>query len=738
MRTQLNTRTPVEANHSSASTPFFQPKLTINQPNDVYEQEADAMAEKVMRISEPKAEKTFFSSSVMQTKGNYGERDVQKHEIAKEHSIKLKTNSQTEPAFHSINNNTLNKATYLKVHSSRNRAICVEEEKLQRKKDVFGETEVGAATEQYIKNLSGGHPLNTEQRSFFESRMGYDFSGVRVHNDGAAHQSAKNINAVAFTHGNNIVFRSGQYNPDTYEGKNLIAHELTHVVQQEKAVKTNVQRKPAKQKSITYQFKVPEGITTLEQWGKYLNIKIYGNENAAKWSYGDPDIKPGQIRIVEVTGDSLNADADQQKKEEHESGNEEFNLLSPADQQKINKEADERFSEISGQDIKIKIKPGETGKANTWNDARDEILKQKKNLESLPDAIKQLMGGDSSFQPKDYDQLQRIGEKLKHFSQEDIAIYKMLALKATDDLNLFEQSVDLFLARKKQLEEAMKDNPLSPSVDKDEPASMQEALERSWKDFDASKLGTMSEAERGSLARKRAWEVTKAQLKYMKDHPGETAADFAKSATLMNTGETFKGIADDLKEAANGDAKGYARWASGTGAGAKLSGWLLAVGAIVYVLSWLTGVGELATIAAFMAYMLGATIALSATEAELRIKAASKATTEEEFKKQVTQAGVAYTNVLISVAMLVVALGIKFLAKTFFPQTLKNIQESLARFRERVRIKGGLKEMLPEFESEMKGYREKLVASGETAKKGALAKADDLVNNEHRKFYKKS
>jgi hypothetical protein len=65
-----------------------------------------------------------------------------------------------------------------------------------------------------------------------EQRIGFDFSNVRIHDNSLAHQSAKDINALAYTHKNNIVFGAGQYKPQTEPGKKLLAHELTHVLQQ--------------------------------------------------------------------------------------------------------------------------------------------------------------------------------------------------------------------------------------------------------------------------------------------------------------------------------------------------------------------------------------------------------------------------------------------------------------------------------------------------------------------------
>ena len=68
-----------------------------------------------------------------------------------------------------------------------------------------------------------------------ESRFNADFSGVRVHTDASAVQMNAQISAQAFTHGNDIYFNSGKYNPDTGSGKHLLAHELTHTIQQGKS-----------------------------------------------------------------------------------------------------------------------------------------------------------------------------------------------------------------------------------------------------------------------------------------------------------------------------------------------------------------------------------------------------------------------------------------------------------------------------------------------------------------------
>lgn len=93
--------------------------------------------------------------------------------------------------------------------------------------------QLGPATEQKIQALrGGGEPLPEPVRELFEPRFGHDFSRVRLHTGGTAESVASSLNALAFTMGDDIVFGAGQYAPGTETGKRLLAHELTHVVQQ--------------------------------------------------------------------------------------------------------------------------------------------------------------------------------------------------------------------------------------------------------------------------------------------------------------------------------------------------------------------------------------------------------------------------------------------------------------------------------------------------------------------------
>ena len=89
-----------------------------------------------------------------------------------------------------------------------------------------------ASSVKQVVGSGGGSPLDNDTRSFMESRLGHDFSDVRVHTDGQATESARSVQANAYTVGRDVVFRSDQWSPNTDSGRRMLAHELAHVVQQ--------------------------------------------------------------------------------------------------------------------------------------------------------------------------------------------------------------------------------------------------------------------------------------------------------------------------------------------------------------------------------------------------------------------------------------------------------------------------------------------------------------------------
>lgn len=109
--------------------------------------------------------------------------------------------------------------------------------------DAVGGTSASKATERQIESLTvGGRPLPRPERSYFGPRFGRDFDDVRIHTGDRAARAADDIGARAFTYGRHVVFNSGEFRPDTTDGRRLLAHELTHVVQQSGTGTGSVQR----------------------------------------------------------------------------------------------------------------------------------------------------------------------------------------------------------------------------------------------------------------------------------------------------------------------------------------------------------------------------------------------------------------------------------------------------------------------------------------------------------------
>lgn len=122
-----------------------------------------------------------------------------------------------------------------------------EEELLQPKSDGAPPATASPAFETRLGSLRGsGRPLPADLRSFFEPRFSHDFGAVRVHTGSAAGETAQAVRARAFTVGNDVVFGAGEWSPGTTSGKRLLAHELTHVVQQ---TPQEARRKPLLQRA---------------------------------------------------------------------------------------------------------------------------------------------------------------------------------------------------------------------------------------------------------------------------------------------------------------------------------------------------------------------------------------------------------------------------------------------------------------------------------------------------------
>lgn len=196
----------------------LQAKLQVNEPGDKYEQEADEVADKVMRTTGPVDSPAAITpvNIIQQKCDTCGKEEVKEAEEEHEEKDDKDTGGLQR------------KLIWRKCANCEKED---EEKKMLQRKGSIGTTPAVPATV-YQTLQSTGQPLDNTTRSFMEPRFGFDFAKVQVHNDALAHQSAKQINALAYTHQNNIVFGEGYYNPQTLQGKKLLAHELTHVIQQ--------------------------------------------------------------------------------------------------------------------------------------------------------------------------------------------------------------------------------------------------------------------------------------------------------------------------------------------------------------------------------------------------------------------------------------------------------------------------------------------------------------------------
>ncbi len=157
-----------------------------------------------------------------------------------------------------------------------------------------------------LGSLGGGRgqPLDAAARAYFEPRFGADLASVRIHTGTEADASARTVHAHAFTYGRDIVFASGQYAPATAYGRRLLAHELTHVLQQRgggvgmSAVRPHIQRDPDRPQQV-----IPGSTDLSRQVQAYRidnpNVPAWANLLAVEYSVGDG---PRRIRVIENRG----------------------------------------------------------------------------------------------------------------------------------------------------------------------------------------------------------------------------------------------------------------------------------------------------------------------------------------------------------------------------------------------------------------------------------------------------
>ena len=212
----------------------LQAKLRIGQPGDKYEQEADRVADAVMRMPEPGVHRQIEPEE---------EETLQSKPLANQITPLVQVQRQEEPEEEEEMLQTKPLVDQITPLVQKQVEEEEEEEMLQAKSREDATSEVTDDLESQINAIKGGgRPLAESERAYFEPRFGADFSQVKVHTDTQADESARAVNARAFTMGRDLVFGAGQYAPGTNEGKRLLGHELAHVIQQDSGQKNVIRR----------------------------------------------------------------------------------------------------------------------------------------------------------------------------------------------------------------------------------------------------------------------------------------------------------------------------------------------------------------------------------------------------------------------------------------------------------------------------------------------------------------
>lgn len=259
-------------------------KLEIGKPGDKYEQEADQVAERVITmpsVNREEKKEEFQKQSINNNDRacncgcgvSGGEKNIIEKKEEQEERVSAKEDFQfSEMQEQKKLQTKINQETNADnvIPSSSLRKKNDEEKEIQTAAEISGsrKPDISDQVETHCKNCSG-RSIPDSKREPFESKFDADFSGVKIHTCNDSVQMNRNLNSHAFTYGNNIFFNSNQYNPGTSSGDKLLAHELTHVVQQGKA-QLRTKRKTNNNPDIT------ERITLKRNTDRVPGIQKYG------------------------------------------------------------------------------------------------------------------------------------------------------------------------------------------------------------------------------------------------------------------------------------------------------------------------------------------------------------------------------------------------------------------------------------------------------------------------------
>jgi hypothetical protein len=311
---------------------------------------------------------------------------------------------------------------------------------------------------------AGGRGLDAAVRADMEARFHADFSRVRVHLDARADQVAADLGALAFTSGSAIGFRSGQYAPATTAGRRLLAHELTHVLQQGGGPPVvqcqEAPRPPGVQRQFAVHIEKAISVDQLlvEFIKQYRKVKTDAEAVALRdkeaWRWTSPpkiteaDLHKGYV-LLNVTDRSIAPST----QEERDARKADFDTLPASERGAIDAATDQKFWDQTN--YKVGQKLGTTGDdkelAKDWMLVRDQLLRDRQAIEALPPQLKAFLFSETAtttVRPEDYQTVLRIAQKLSDMTPAELAEYKSRTNTTTSDLGVFEGAIDRYRAER--------------------------------------------------------------------------------------------------------------------------------------------------------------------------------------------------------------------------------------------------------------------------------------------------
>ena len=231
-----------------------QAKLTVNAPGDIFEQEADRVSEAVTRSVNTSVQRQAEEEEEVQAKSLLQRQVEPEEEEEEEEPVQTKVSQMQRQA---------EEEEEVQMRAAENQPATASEKLERRINDARG----------------GGHSLSDNVRKPMEQTFGADFSGVRVHTDSTANLLSEELSAKAFTTVQDIFFRQGEYSPGSDSGQKLIAHELTHVVQQigrNKPQRQSVEEEEAQMKLDTPRMVLEVGQVNQEMESTFQGIRGSG------------------------------------------------------------------------------------------------------------------------------------------------------------------------------------------------------------------------------------------------------------------------------------------------------------------------------------------------------------------------------------------------------------------------------------------------------------------------------